>query len=63
MKNITLSKTVWFNVLYTVAEIALMLQDVMPPEYMPYAVAIQGIVNIVLRVWFTSTAVTFGKGK
>jgi len=59
MKSVFKSKTVWFNIFYTVAEVTLIVQEVLNGEYMLYAITIHGIANLILRVWFTSTAVTF----
>ena len=57
-KKIIKSKLVWFNLLYTVAEIILLVKDIIPAEYAPIAIAIQGSVNIILRIWFTNTTLT-----
>ena len=59
MKHVLKSKMVWFNLLYTVGEVAAYLADYLPPEYIPVVVATQGVANIILRIWFTNTGVSF----
>ncbi|MCH7541553.1 hypothetical protein IH981_02115 [Patescibacteria group bacterium] len=61
MKSIKLSKTVWFNFLYTVIEIAALATETLPlsVRWLAIVVLIQGSVNIILRVWFTKTGLTF----
>ena len=53
MKSWFQSKTVWFNLLTMAAAIFLLPQitHVISPDT---ALLAQGIVNIILRVWFTS---------
>ena len=51
------SKTIIFNIGYTIAEICLVLLDIVPAEYAPILMGIQGITSVVLRVWFTTTAI------
>jgi len=58
MKFYLKSKTVWFNIIMTFTEVALFLQDILPPEYMIYAFIVQGVGNIILRIWFTNTGLT-----
>ena len=53
------SKTVWLNVI-TLAVSALAIPDIVnliPVENMKYALAASAGLNLVLRVWFTSTEV------
>ena len=52
-----MSKTVQFNVLYTVAEVCLVALDFIPAEYVPLLMAVQGIANVVIRVWYTNMAI------
>lgn len=58
-KSFYLSKIVWLNVLTTVVAVLTLLQDnpLIPPEAQPYVLAAVGIVNVVLRVWFTDMAI------
>ena len=51
------SKTVWFNVIFTLAEVSVVLVDLIPVEYTPVLMGVQGVANVVLRVWFTNKAV------
>ena len=52
-----MSKTIQFNVLYTVAEVCLVALDFIPAEYVPLLMAVQGIANVVIRVWYTNMAI------
>lgn len=63
-----LSKTVIFNALTTLAAILSFLPTVsnlIPPEAIPALLGLVGIVNIIIRIWFTDNAVTkpLGLGK
>jgi len=53
-----LSKLVWFNVVYTLAEFILVWIDYLPDRYIPYAMALQGMISVILRIWFTDTKLT-----
>jgi len=57
-KHILTSKMVWFNLIYTLGEVILLVKDIVPVAYVPYVMALQGTINIVLRVWFTNTTLT-----
>lgn len=57
-KPIYQSKTVWFNVFATMAEMFAISQGIVAPEVVPYMVAAHGIANVILRVWFTDTKLT-----
>jgi len=57
MKSILTSKTVWVNVITTLLEIILVLQDVMPVKYLGYTTIAKSVLNIILRVWFTSSPI------
>lgn len=58
-KALIVSKIVWVNMILTVlAVIDLMsASPVVPPEYLPWMAAFAGVLNIVLRIWFTDSAV------
>lgn len=58
-KPFYVSKIVWVNVLTTVVAVLTLLQDnpLVPPEAQPYVLAAVGIVNVVLRIWFTDTEI------
>lgn len=61
------SKTVILNVITTVIAILSFIPqaNVVPEQYYPYILAAVGVLNIILRIWFTATAVTkpLGIGK
>jgi hypothetical protein len=52
------SKTVWLNVITTAVGILTLLSESLPEEYTAVILTIIGALNVVLRVWFTNTAVT-----
>jgi hypothetical protein len=52
-----LSKTVWLNVVLTAIGAVALLTDAVPAEYKPYVILAGGILNVVLRVWFTDTPI------
>lgn len=55
------SKTVWLNVVLTLIGIATLFAtaNAMFPTWVPAAAALViGVLNVVLRVWFTATPVT-----
>lgn len=55
------SKTVIFNALTTLAAILSFLPTVsnlIPAQALPYLLAGVGVVNIVLRIWFTDSPVS-----
>lgn len=64
-KSAKYSKTLYFNLITTVAEIALVLADVLPhdryPEIITVFIVINGIGNSILRIWFTDTYIREGK--
>jgi hypothetical protein len=51
------SKTVWFNILSSVVTIATAAQGSLPETALPYVIAFIGIINVVLRVFFTNMPV------
>ncbi len=56
MSKVTLaSKTVWFNVITLFLEILALpnFLNLLPQEWLPYLILIQGIGNLVLRIFFT----------
>lgn len=52
------SKIVWFNSLMTLLYLAVYAEQTLSPEFVPYALVVQGVVNVLLRVWFTETKIT-----
>lgn len=56
-KPIYFSKTVWLNVITTVIGALALAQDVIPSEYKTYVILAVGILNVVLRVWFTDAPI------
>lgn len=56
-KAIVVSKIVWVNIIMTVLAVLDMLSTtpIVPPEYLPYLAAFAGVLNIVLRIWFTDS--------
>lgn len=53
------SKMVWFNLIMTLINILALLQ-VFPglsPMIVEYLILLQGIGNIILRIWFTNTGI------
>ncbi len=49
------SKTLWFNGLTSAASILTLLTGVVPPQFLPYALLAQGLINFGLRL-VTTTA-------
>ena len=58
-KYFFLSKTVWLNLVTMVIAFLTLLQDnpIVPPEAQPYVLLVVGVLNVVLRVWFTNTPI------
>ena len=54
-KAIVVSKLVWVNLILTLIAVLDLVQasPVVPPEFLPYIVLGVGVLNIVLRIWFT----------
>lgn len=57
------SKTVWLNVITTIIGALTLFPGKVPTEYEPYILLAVGILNVVLRVWFTDSPVTAGPVK
>lgn len=60
------SKTVWFNIITTLVAALTFLptvSDLLPAEALPYLLGFVGVLNVILRVWFTDSAVTTPFGK
>lgn len=58
MKSIFESKTVWFNVIMTIIGIVIAFQGI--PALQAWSAFLAGILavgNVILRVWFTTTAI------
>jgi len=49
------SKEVWWNVFMTIADFTVILVEMYGA--LPYFILAQGLVTIILRVWFTKTAI------
>jgi ABC-type thiamin/hydroxymethylpyrimidine transport system permease subunit len=53
-----MSKTVWFNVITMVAGVIALMQGVVSdPQLISSLVLAQGLINVILRVWFTSAPI------
>jgi hypothetical protein len=60
-KPVYLSKTVWLNVITTVVAALTFLPSVsglIPEVALPYILGAVGVLNIILRVWFTEQPVS-----
>ena len=59
MKKWYESKTTWLNIVTTLIAIVVMVREQIPvpEEYVWILVLVTGILNIVLRVWFTDTEI------
>ncbi len=57
------SKTLWFNLIITLVEGAAFFEasGVLSQASLPWLMSIQGVGNVLLRVWFTDSALTFIK--
>jgi hypothetical protein len=60
MKSVLESKVVWVNtILSALAFIDLVsASPVVPAEFLPYIALGSGLLNVVLRIWFTTKPVT-----
>jgi len=56
-KAILVSKTVWFNLITMLIMIFSYLQEspIVPPEFQPFVIFGVGLLNLILRIWFTDT--------
>ena len=61
MKNVATSKEVWYNSILMMIELLALAVDVVPIEALPYLMFAQGVGTLILRIWFTKTALTFKK--
>jgi len=52
------SKTIWFNIIMTISGIAVVITPHIPEKWAALTMSIQGIGNLVLRVWFTSATIS-----
>ena len=62
MKPVLASKTVWASLAAIIAGVLAVpeILAVIPLAWMPYLLAANGVIGIVLRVFFTDTAVKHG---
>jgi len=51
------SKTIWFNVIMTISGVTVVITPHIPERWAAFTMSIQGIGNLVLRVWFTSISI------
>jgi len=58
MKKIFSSKVVWFNIISTLLEVAVVIEGLMPAKYLVYTTAVKSILNIFLRIYFTNKPLT-----
>lgn len=56
-KPFYVSKTVWLNIIVTAVGALALAQDTIPAEYRTYVILATGILNVVLRVWFTEAPI------
>jgi len=65
VKNFWESKTFWLNVIIALIMVAdlLVQQPFIPPAYLPIIATIVGVLNIILRVYFTDTGIASNKAK
>ena len=52
------SKVVWLNIFTTLAAFLDLLDKQVPVQVAPYILLGSGLVNIILRIWFTGTTLT-----
>ena len=56
-KPFYLSKTVVLNVILTLIGAVTLITDTVPDAYKPYVILAGGVLNVILRVWFTNAPV------
>jgi len=52
------SKIVWLNIITTVAAFLDMINSTVPAKIAPYILAGVGLCNIILRIWFSTSAIS-----
>lgn len=59
MKPVVFSKIVWVNLILTLIAVADLVSasPVVPPEFLPFIALGVGVLNIVLRIWFTDSPI------
>ena len=59
-KPVWTSKIFWLNIITAVIAVAELAQaqPLIPLQYLPYLVFAVGVLNIVIRIWFTDKPVT-----
>lgn len=61
MQDYKTDKSVWLNVITTVVAVLTFIPTVsnlIPDAALPYLLAAVGVLNIILRIWFTDSPVT-----
>lgn len=63
VKSVFLSKIAWLNLITTVIAVldVLSKSPFITPEIMPFVLFGVGVLNLVLRIWFTDSALKLGK--
>jgi len=58
-KPLLVSKTFWVNLIGTLISILALVQDspLVPPEALPWVALVVGVLNLVLRIWFTDAPI------
>ena len=59
VKNFWESKVFWLNIITALVMVLdlLMKQPFIPPEYLPFVTFAVGVLNVILRIWFTDTGI------
>lgn len=65
VKNFWESKTFWLNIITAIIMVLdlLVQQPFIPPNLLPFIAFAVGVLNIVLRIWFTDTGIASAKAK
>ena len=63
VKNWYQSKVVWVNVISALLMVfdLLVKQPFIPTSYLPYIAFAVGVLNVILRVWFTDSGISSSK--
>lgn len=52
------SKTIWFNAIMTAVGVVVVVEPYLPQQFAALSLIVQGVGNVLLRVWFTTQALT-----